>query len=206
MELPALCSASIRPGPPGDQAQVTSCLVSEILENAECVHLEDLCVATDKLAWVLYLELVCLSLDGCLVDACVVAAVSALRTVRLPRVLYDPALDTRTVLDEGMAEGEAWPLPISHALPVSSTFCVLDGRVVAGPTAEEEALCQGVLTVVVLAEGARDKGRLCQVHKPGGAPLSDEQLRDCILAAHRRAAHVYHLYNLTSESRDSTGQ
>lgn len=80
IELPPLCSSIFRPGPPSDQAQVTSCLIANILENAECINLEDLCIAVDRLAWVLYCDLLCLNHDGCLTDACVLAIVSALQT------------------------------------------------------------------------------------------------------------------------------
>lgn len=50
-----------------------------IMESAQCVDLKDLCIAKDKLAWCLYADLVCLDYDGSLMDACLLALVSALR-------------------------------------------------------------------------------------------------------------------------------
>lgn len=78
--MPALCSSKFRPGPPCDEAQVASQIVCNILENSEYVNLEQLCIAYDKLAWVLYCDMICLNYDGCLIDVCVAALSAALRT------------------------------------------------------------------------------------------------------------------------------
>lgn len=80
VELPPLCSSRFRPGPPSDQAQVTSRLVADIIENFKCIDLTELCITPDKLVWVLYCDLVCLDHDGALTDACVAAILAALKT------------------------------------------------------------------------------------------------------------------------------
>lgn len=80
LELPPLCSSRYRPGPPSDQAQVTSYMVSDIIVNSKCVDLRDLCIVPDKLAWVVYCDIVCLDNDGSLVDACIIALMATLKT------------------------------------------------------------------------------------------------------------------------------
>lgn len=80
VELPPLCSSRFRPGPPSDQAQVTTKLLADIINNSACIKLEDLCITKEKLAWCLYADLFCLDYDGAVIDACVIALISALKT------------------------------------------------------------------------------------------------------------------------------
>ncbi|CAH2062796.1 unnamed protein product, partial [Iphiclides podalirius] len=89
VELLPLCSSKFRPGPPSDYAQVISNIVSDIVINSQCVDLKDLCIISDKFAWVLYCDIVCIDNDGSLVDACIMALISSLKTLSLPTVSYD---------------------------------------------------------------------------------------------------------------------
>lgn len=82
VELPPLCHAKFRPGPPSDHAQVISNLVSDIIINSYCVDLKDLCIASDKLVWVLYCDMVCIDNDGSVVDACIIALLASLKTCK----------------------------------------------------------------------------------------------------------------------------
>ncbi|XP_063236562.1 exosome complex component RRP43-like isoform X2 [Bacillus rossius redtenbacheri] len=182
VELPALCSPELRPGPPGDRAQAASHFLAELVRNCGCVDPRRLCVAPGRLAWVLYCDVVCLDLDGSLLDACTAALLAALRTVTLPRVQYDGDSEETSVL---LDQRESLDV-LAH--PAATTYAVFDDdTLIADPTAEEESLCSGLLTVVV--EG----GQLCSVHKPGGSPLTHEQLQRCIALAHRRGRAVHNL-------------
>lgn len=78
--LPPLCSSKIRPGPPGDEAQVMTHLVADTFVNSGCLDLSDLCVEPERLVWVLHCDMVCLDHDGGLFDACVISLVAALKT------------------------------------------------------------------------------------------------------------------------------
>jgi exosome complex RNA-binding protein Rrp42 (RNase PH superfamily) len=51
--------------------------------------LSDLCITEYRAAWELTLELVCMNDEGCLEDACLAAAVSTLRCIRLPPTTTD---------------------------------------------------------------------------------------------------------------------
>ena len=62
------------------------------------------------------------------------------------------------------------------------------------PTDEEESLSSGVVTVVVQG------GALCSVHKPGGSPLTESQLQECIGGAVKRAEYINKLVNTALES------
>jgi len=168
VELPPLCSPKFRPGPPSDLAQITSRFIANVVENSGCVDLRDLCIAKEKLAWCLYADLICLDHDGSLIDACLLALMTALKTVTLPAVEYDEAIDNKLVNEE-----DTKALKVYNT-PVSTTYAIFEDNIITDPTSEEEDLSTGVLTIVV-----KDK-ELCSVHKPGGTPVSDEKLFECI--------------------------
>jgi exosome complex component RRP43 len=57
--------------------------MAEVIANSACVDCKQLCVATDKVAWVLYCDLVCLDYDGSVLDACVASLFAALKTGKI---------------------------------------------------------------------------------------------------------------------------
>ncbi|PSN53587.1 Exosome complex component RRP43 [Blattella germanica] len=192
VELPPLCSPNFTPGPPSDQAQVSTNLVAEIFGNSGCLDLKDLCIAPEHLAWVLRCDLVCLDHDGAILDACLMALVAALRTVKLPNVTYDT--DTGAI---SVSKKKPNKLSIQNH-PVATTFAIFDDEVILlDPTSEEESLSSGVVTVVVQGD------RLSSVHKPGGSPLTEAQLQECISLSAKRAEHINKLSDTALQTLDT---
>ncbi|XP_075055114.1 exosome complex component RRP43 [Mixophyes fleayi] len=180
VDLTPLCSSRFRPGPPGEEAQVASQFIADVIQNSQIIEKEDLCIVNSKLAWVLYCDLICLNYDGNILDACTCALVAALRNVQLPSVKINE--------DTGLAEVE---LSTKNALkiqkqPVSTSFAIFDDLyILVDPTDEEEGLATGLLTIVI-----DEDGKLCTIRKPGGSALSAEQLQDCISRAVTRHKEV----------------
>ncbi|XP_017777170.1 PREDICTED: exosome complex component RRP43-like [Nicrophorus vespilloides] len=192
LELPPLCSSKFKPGPPSDQAQVATKVIADIIENSGCINLQDLCISTEKLAWCLYADLVCLDHDGSIIDACLLALFTALKTVSLPKVEYNAELDSKNLQMD-----ERTPFKL-YNVPVSTTFAILDETVLMiDPTAEEENLCTGVVTIVIKDD------ELCSVLKPGGSPITEEKLVDCIKQSMERAKLLGKLIDTaTQETND----
>ncbi|XP_069826038.1 exosome complex component RRP43 [Dendropsophus ebraccatus] len=185
VDLTPLCSSRFRPGPPGEEAQVASQFVADVIENSQIIQREDLCIASGKLVWVLYCDLVCLDYDGNLLDACICALVAALRNVQLPSV----KISEETGLAQVQLASKS-PLNILKQ-PVSTSFAVFeDTYIIVDPTEEEESLATGLLTVVT-----EEDGKLCTIRKPGGSSLSAEKLQECISRAFSRHKEVQALLN-----------
>ncbi|CAH1635229.1 unnamed protein product [Spodoptera littoralis] len=169
VELPALCSSKFRPGPPSDFAQVTSTLVSDIIVNSKCIDLKDLCIAHDKLAWVLYCDMVCIDNDGSLVDACLMTLMASLKTLTLPTVTYDAETEEISVDTNVRTKLKV------HGLPVASSFALykhLQSTIVlADPSSYEEEMCGGIGANLILCY---NKGFLCGSHKFGCCNLPKE--------------------------------
>ncbi|XP_068456677.1 exosome complex component RRP43 [Clinocottus analis] len=183
VDLPPLCSSQFRPGPPGEQAQVASQFLADVIESSEVIQTEDLCIERGKLCWVLYCDMMCLDYDGNVLDACIIALLAALKNTQLPEV----TINTETSSPEVNFEKKRG-LQI-HKHPVGASFSVFDDSIlIVDPTAEEESLSTSRLTVVT-----DDDERLCIVHKPGGTPLSAEKLQECINRATARQREIQKL-------------
>ncbi|XP_030056261.1 exosome complex component RRP43 [Microcaecilia unicolor] len=190
VDLPSLCSSRFRPGPPGEEAQVASQFIADVIENSQIVLKEDLCIANGKLAWVLYCDIICLDYDGNILDACTCALLGALKNVRLPSVKINE--------ETGLAEvcmKEKSPLKIRKN-PVATSFAIFDDTLsLVDPTAEEETLATGTITIVM-----DEDDRLCVLRKPGGSAISAEKLQTCISRAITRHKEVRKLLDEVIES------
>ncbi|KAL3880410.1 hypothetical protein ACJMK2_032650 [Sinanodonta woodiana] len=189
VELSPLCSPMFRPGPPGEQAQVLSHFVNEVLDRSGCIRKEDLCIQTEKLVWVLYCDILCLDYDGNVADACILSLLAALKSTRLPAVKYNEETEK--------PETDSAKLEPLHILsnPVSSTFAIFDDRLMfVDPTVKEESLTTGTVTIVT------NDNDLCIVQKPGGSPLTADQINTCFERAFSRSKEVLRLIDETLHS------
>ncbi|XP_062869654.1 exosome complex component RRP43 [Trichomycterus rosablanca] len=194
VDLPPLCSSRFRPGPPGEQAQVASQFIADVIDDSNIIKKEDLCIEKSKLCWVLYCDIMCLDYDGNLLDACLIALLAALKNTRLPKVTINKETDLAEVDMQHKKH-----LQINKH-PVASSFAVFDDTVIiVDPTAEEESLATATLTAVT-----DEDERLCTFHKPGGSSLSAEKLQDCISRAVARNREITKLIHKVSESAKSS--
>ncbi|KAM7436232.1 Exosome complex component RRP43 [Porites harrisoni] len=162
------------------------------ITSCEPISLEDLCIAEGKLCWVLYVDIMCLSYDGNITDACLIAAVAALQNTRLHSV----KIDEETQTPEPSEKKEVSLNLRQH--PVASTFGIFDDSVLfADPTDEEENLVSGIVTIVVT-----DDDKIAAVHKPGGSPLTDDKLQECFKKSGRRGKEVRDLIQTACDDID----
>lgn len=117
IELTPLCSSKFRPGAPTEEAQVIAHTLDGIVKSSKCFDLKKLCVAKDKLVWVLYCDVVCLNYDGSVLDAAVIALMTALKTLTIPVVAYNSDLGTYKVEKENR-----FRVFDVEEIPVCSTF------------------------------------------------------------------------------------
>ncbi|MCJ1396419.1 hypothetical protein MMC18_009309 [Xylographa bjoerkii] len=145
-----------------------------------------------KAFWVLYIDLLFLSLDGTPFDAAWAAVLAALADTALPRAWWDA--DRGAVVCSPLV-AEAIPL-VLRGCPVVGTFGVFEGAAQAGgregmgnggedggggawiladPDDFEEGLCAETVTVVVDGE----EGRVLRVEKSGGGVVGVGEMRAC---------------------------
>lgn len=117
IELLPLCASKFRPGAPTEEAQVIGFTLDDVLRSSKCFDLKKLCIAKDKLAWVLYCDVVCLNYDGGVLDAAVIALMAALKSLTLPVVAYNTELHNYKV-----EHGNRYKVFDLDEIPVCSTF------------------------------------------------------------------------------------
>jgi len=193
VQLPPLCSPKFKVGRATEQAIGLSQWLTYAVVNSHSLLLSDLSIQSGSSCWVLYADLLCLNYDGNVYDACLLALMQSLRRVQLPdtEIIEEAAGSVTSSAAAGevcISETSFRPLPI-HSTIMATTFGCMDHHLLADPTAAEEELLSGQVTIVV-----NDKTELCQVHKPGGTPLSDHQLKQCIAIAKSRVALVLPLF------------
>ncbi|KAK3099647.1 hypothetical protein FSP39_007478 [Pinctada imbricata] len=189
LELSPMCSSRFRSGPPGEQAQVASQFLADVIKNSKCVDLETLCVESGKLVWVLHCDLICLDYDGNITDASILALIAALQTTKLPKVKLNEDTDKFETFESDLVSLAL----LSH--PVSTTFSILGDQIlIVDPTSEEESLSMGTITIVALVD------KICMVYKPGGNPIASEQLPTLFERAIERGKEVRSLVDKTFSS------
>ncbi|XP_050735267.1 exosome complex component RRP43-like [Eriocheir sinensis] len=180
VELYPCCSPMFKAGPPGEKAIALSQFLKSVLTSAEVLSPSDLCIASNKLAWCLYCDVICLNYDGNMYDAALIAIMAALQNVKLPEVSYDEESERTTISPD-----KTLPLKLKRK-PVSATFTMYSGSIqLVDPTAEDEEQGNGEVTVVLLEDGS-----LCTIHKPGGHYIVPDSLDRFIDLAKKRVTLV----------------
>ncbi|KAJ7931489.1 ribosomal protein S5 domain 2-type protein [Mycena leptocephala] len=175
IDLPALCSPKFKPGPPGDEAQVLSDRLNEVLVST--IPLSSLVIHPGKAVWVLYVDATCINYDGNVFDAALIAMMAALRNTTFPKATYNAETGLTTC-----SRAAAISLQILKT-PVSFSFGVFDETLLADPTAFEEPLLGTTISVVV-----DENSNLVSVVQlgPGLDMDSSDTLSTCISAAKSR--------------------
>lgn len=176
--LTPMSSSSFFVGRPSEQAQALEMLIRDVFVGSQAVKLTDLSIETGKVAWKVCVDILCLSFDGNLTDAALLATAAALLTLKLPP----------TVLGENgelaIIEGDGIPLPIYH-VPIPLSFGIFDGVILTDLTKLEESLVATQITIVQSIDGI-----VCAVRKAGGASVTGAQLAKCFVMSKGQAKSV----------------
>ena len=84
------------------------------------------------------------------------------------------------------SETERAPVALQlHHMPVSSSFAVIDGIIVADPTDKESMVAGAQVTIA-----CNIRKHVCLISKSGGTPIELFQLKNCIKMACDRAENL----------------
>ena len=201
VELSTGCSPAFLPGnPPSNLAQSLSWRLTSSLQASDLVNPDDLTISyaepqsadvdeesvvVVKAYWTLYIDILCISLDGNCYDAAWMAVMAALKNTTLPNAWWDA--DREAIICSPLAN-EARKLNLSGS-PGATTFAVFstasplkqqseaESWVLADPDSFEEDVCSETVTVVI------DNGKLLRIEKHGGARVGKEAMAECVSVA-----------------------
>jgi exosome complex component RRP43 len=211
IEMSTGCSPAHLPGnPPSTAAQALSYRLLSLLHSSNIVDPKDLIIQATlpkteddppdedpqqvtKAYWTLYIDILCISLDGNAFDTAWLATVAALQDVVLPKAWWDQ--DREAILcSPRPAEASRLRLNI---IPAVSTFAVFSTAsalkqddeaqnwILADPDAMEEELANESLTVAVAPTSSSTSGVLA-IEKSGGAVIDGVAMASCIQLAEAR--------------------
>lgn len=186
------CSRDYHPGPPSDFAQTTTSRLHRLLLSTTSLISPDSLRITDahatepetKAYWVLYIDILCISLDGNILDTAWASIIAALRSTRLPKAYWDADLEA-VVCDPDLARYTGLQL---GKLAFTASFVVVsgvgdDGKMVilSDPDEFEESVCEESVMVCI-----KEGGKIARVEKGGGLACGMEGLGECVHRARNR--------------------
>lgn len=207
VELSTGCSPAHLPGnPPGTLAQSLSHRLASLLYGTNLIDSsalriqytepqtdedlpdEDVRVVT-KAYWALYVDVLCIALDGNPFDTIWTAVLASFRNVLLPAASWDP--DREMILcsprvDDAQRLKLTW-LPMATTFAVFSTSSPLKDKaqkqhwLLADPDGLEEDACDESLTIVSIHEGGST--RLFRLEKKGGSAVGSKEILQCVQVA-----------------------
>ncbi len=133
IELLPMAFPTFESGPPSEQAIEYSRVVDRGIRESNVIDTSKLVIEPGEKVWMVYIDIDVLNYDGNIIDACTLAAVSALKNAIVPASKYG---------------GEDFKLPV-NALPVSVTMAKIGDELVCDPDLEEEQVSNGRITVTM---------------------------------------------------------
>eukprot|EP00873_Tetraselmis_striata_P022747 jgi/Tetstr1/443011/TSEL_031071.t1 len=185
VEFSPMASLEFEPGRPGEAAIEVARVIERSLRDSRALDTESLVILSGIKVWHVRCAIHVLDHDGNLMDACSLAALSALTVYRRPDVTIGGATG-KEITVHPVEVKEPVPLTIHH-IPLAVTIALFeDGTTVAvDPTFKEEATMTGQLTCVL-----NKQEELCSLQKRGGVGIAPEMVDHCISVAAQKVADL----------------
>ena len=183
VDFSPMASPAFEPGRASEPAVELMRLLERTVRKSQAIDIESLCVVAGRRVWSVRCDITVLDHRGNLTDATVLAALGALKHLRLPAVRIDGAGDEASVSELPPDQADPEPL-VFHHLPVAVSFGFFrsaeGGPLVSAldPTDREEQVMLGSMTAVL-----NQHQELCSLHKPGGVPLPTAELLESVQQA-----------------------
>jgi len=183
VEFSPMASPAFEVGRPTEAAVELMRLIERSLRRSQAIDVESLCVVAGRRVWSVRMDVIVLDHHGNLADSASLAALAALKHLRLPAVSITGAGDEAIVRTLTAEQAEPQSL-VFHHMPVAVTIGLFraasDGALLCAvdPTDREELVMLGSVVVVL-----NQFDEVCALEKPGGLPIQGVELLDCMRRA-----------------------
>jgi len=147
--LPA-ASPTFEPGPPDENAIELARVIDRSLREPRVVALDKLAIIPGKKVWIVWVDIYVMDHDGNLLDASMLAAMAALASARIPRLVSVDPNTGEVKIDRETREDR---LPINKYV-CTVTVAKIGNYLVVDPNLEEEAVASARLAISVSEDGA----------------------------------------------------
>lgn len=163
-EFSPIASPEFEAGPPSENAVELARIVDRGLRESHCIDLEKLAITPGEKVWILNVDIHIINNQGNLLDAAMLAAITALTNAKVPKIQ-----------DEKVVRGDyEKDVPMNYK-PVTVTVCKYSDKYFVDPTVEEEDVVDSKLAIAV-----RDDDKICAMQKQGRKPLKSEDIEKMI--------------------------
>lgn len=157
-EFTPLASPDFESGPPRAEAIELARVVDRGLRESKCIELDKMVITPGEKVWITFVDLYMINHHGNLLDASALAAITALRNTKVPKLEK-----------EQIVRGEyKKKLPVVHK-PINITVGKVNGSYLLDPVLEEEKILNSRLSIAV-----REDDKICSLQKMGGSLSFDD--------------------------------
>lgn len=175
VELLPLSSPNFESGPPSEEAIEFSRVTDRGIRECHALNFKKLCVTEGEKVWLAFIDIYPINADGNLFDACMLAAMAALRDAKFP------ALEDGKV---NYSERTNKALPMER-LPMSCTVWKVKDALLVDPLPEEEQSATARLTVVLTEDN-----KICAMQKGGVEPFTTDEVMQIIDLAKKKTEEL----------------
>jgi exosome complex component RRP42 len=175
-EFTPLAHSTWEPGPPPEAAVELARVVDRGLRSAEIINLEELGLLSGKKVYLIFVDLFILNYDGNLIDACSAGALAALKRAEIQEFKVTKGELKKTEKKKKLE---------LESLPIAVTYVKIGDHFIMDPTADEEEVMDGRLTVTI-----DQNGNVTTLQKAGVSSFSMEEIEKCINSAGEKAAKI----------------
>lgn len=177
VEFVPLASPEFESGPPREDSIEVSRVVDRAIRESKMIDFKKLCITPEEKVWMVFVDIDIINNDGNLIDACGIAATSALLNTKMPELDKDGNPDYTKKKDK---------LPVSGAA-LSTTFAKIGRKIMADPNLLETEAMDGRITVGTLEASGK---KLCSMQKGGTAIFTLEEIEQIIELAEKKGSEL----------------
>jgi len=177
-ELTPMSNSDYEPGPPSIESIELGRIIDRGVRESKFIDLQKLCIREGELVWNIFIDLYSVNADGNLLDACAIAAISALKVAKIPKMDGDKVL---------FGEWTDKNVPLTDTMPFVITFHKIGNKLIVDPTYSEEEVSTGRLTIGI-SVGKEERIHSMQKGKP--EPMTVEEVEFCVDEAEKKAKEL----------------
>ncbi len=173
LELMPTASPRFESGPPRIEAIEMARIVDRTIRESKFVDFKKLCIEKGEKVWSIMLDIFAINDAGNLLDAAVIAALSALRDARIPE--YDEETDKVK-----FGEWTDKKLPLKKDSPLLLTFHKIGKSIILDPVVEEGESSEARMSIGMI------DGKIAALQKGNSATFETEELANIFKIAEKK--------------------
>ncbi|WEU41068.1 MAG: exosome complex protein Rrp42 [Candidatus Odinarchaeum yellowstonii] len=177
-ELLPMAFPTFEPGPPNFDAIELARVVDRGIRHSDIIDRRKLCIIPGKKVWILFVDIYVLDSDGNLFDASSIAAIAALKNLKIPEVKVSG--EEVEIVKDSMN-----PIHLKGKL-AAVTIAKVGDYLIVDPDSSEERIMDARITVAFNHEG-----KICAIQKGGESSFKYPEIQKAIELANKSSEKIF---------------